>query len=313
MRYHASVFQPHFRPGLEVGGPSFRTAIIIDADSLVESALARSLNPDSWSIRHVCNNSTALALAEVIPCDLILTSEKTSGREDLELLRRLRRVRPHIRLIILTDEATPSDTIASLREHAFSYFSRPFSSESLARMIRSAADGPCWDEGIEVLSATPVWMRLAVSCDLKTAQRLVQFINEFVDIPDSEREDVATAFREILWNALEHGAQFNPNEFVEISYVRARHMIICRVKDPGEGFSMDQLRHTALAIPFEDPVRHSAFYEAQGLRPGGYGLLLARELVDELIYDEKGNDVLLIKYLDSSRSSKLAKGKALGA
>ena len=313
MRYYASVFQPHFRPGIEVGGPSVKTAIVVDADPLVEAALARSLNTGSWSIRHVCNNSTALALAEVIPCDLILASEKTSGGEDLELLRKLRRVRPHIKLIILTDEATPSDVIASMREHAFSYFSRPFSSESLARMIRSAADGPFWDEGIEVLSATPAWMRLAVGCDLKTAQRLVEFINEFVDIADSEREDVATAFREILWNALEHGAQFNSNEFVEVSYVPARHMIICRVKDPGEGFSMDQLRHTALAFPIEDPIRHSAFYEAQGLRPGGYGLLLARELVDELIYDEKGNDVLLIKYLDASRSSKLAKGKALGA
>ena len=313
MRSHASVFQPHFRPGLEVVGPAVKTAIVIDADPLVEAALERSLNRDPWSIRHVCNNSTALALAEAIPCDLILTGEKTSGREDLEVLRKLRRVRPHIRLIILTDEATPSDVIASMREHTFSYLSRPFSSESLACMIRSAADGPCWDEGIEVLSATPVWMRLAVSCDLKTAQRLVQFINELVDIPESEREDVAIAFREILWNALEHGAQFNPDEFVEISYIRARHMIVCRVKDPGEGFSMDQLRHTALAIPLEDPIRHSVFYDGQGLRPGGYGLLLARELVDELIYDEKGNDVLLIKYLDSSRSSKLAKGKALGA
>jgi hypothetical protein len=33
------------------------------------------------------------------------------------------------------------------------------------------------------------------------------------------------------------------------------------------------------------------------LRPGGYGVLLARHFVDELIYGEKGNDVLLIKYL----------------
>jgi len=123
-----------------------------------------------------------------------------------------------------------------MREHAFSYFSKPFSSESLAGMIRSAAEGPCWDEGIEVLSATPKWIRVAVSCDLRTAERLVQFINEIADLPDTEREDVAIAFREILLNAIEHGAHFNSNEFVEISYLRARHMVICRVKDPGEGF-----------------------------------------------------------------------------
>jgi anti-sigma regulatory factor (Ser/Thr protein kinase) len=33
------------------------------------------------------------------------------------------------------------------------------------------------------------------------------------------------------------------------------------------------------------------------LRPGGYGVLLTRHFVDELMYSEKGNEVLLIKYL----------------
>ena len=279
-----------------------RAALVVDVDPQVEAVLTSVLNPESWSIRHAPNNLAALAFAETTPCDLILTSEKTSGKQDVELLRMIRRVRPHTRLIILADEATPTDVIASMRERAFSFFSRPFSSESLAGMIRSAAEGPCWDEGIEVLSATPNWIRLAASCDLRTAERLVQFINEIADLPDAEREDVATAFREILLNAIEHGAHFNPNEFVEISYVRARHMVMCRVKDPGEGFSLDQIRHSALANPPEDPLRHAGYRERQGLRPGGYGVLLAKELVDELIYGEKGNDVLLIKYLDHVRS-----------
>jgi DNA-binding NarL/FixJ family response regulator/anti-sigma regulatory factor (Ser/Thr protein kinase) len=275
-----------------------RTALVVDANSDVDEALTSTLDFESWCIQHVPNNVAALASAETMPCDLILTSEKTSGKQDVELLRKIRRVRPHTRLIILTDEATPADVIAAMRERAFSFFSRPFSPELLADMIRSAAEGPCWDEGIEVLSATPNWIRLAASCDLRTAERMVQFINEIADLPDSERGDVATAFREILLNAIEHGAHFNPNEFVEISYIRSRHMVMCRVKDPGEGFSLDQIRHSALANPPEDPIRHAAYREEHGLRPGGYGVLVARELVDELIYDEKGNDVLLIKYLD---------------
>jgi anti-sigma regulatory factor (Ser/Thr protein kinase)/ActR/RegA family two-component response regulator len=287
-----------------------RTALVIDADPQVEAVLTRALDPESWRIRHASNNTVALALAEATPCDLILTSEKTSGRDDIELLRKIRRVRPHTRLIILTDEATPADVIASMRERAFSFFSRPFSSESLADMILSAAEGPCWDEGIEVLSATPNWIRLAASCDLRTAERLVQFINEVADLPDGEREHVAAAFREILFNAIEHGARFNPNEFVEISYLRARHMVMCRVKDPGKGFSLNQIRHSALANPPEDPLRHATYREEHGMRSGGYGVLLAKELVDELIYDEKGNDVLLIKYLDQAHGSKLPGAKA---
>jgi anti-sigma regulatory factor (Ser/Thr protein kinase) len=37
------------------------------------------------------------------------------------------------------------------------------------------------------------------------------------------------------------------------------------------------------------------------MRPGGYGVLLARHLVDELLYNEQGNEVMLVKYLDQPR------------
>jgi hypothetical protein len=121
----------------------------------------------------------------------------------------------------------------------------PFADDRLDR----AAEGPCWDEGIEVLSATPNWIRLAASYDLRTAERLVQFINEIADLPDTKK-DVATGFREILLNAIERGAHFNPNEFVEISYLRARHMVICCVQDPGESLSRDRNRHILWAALF---------------------------------------------------------------
>jgi anti-sigma regulatory factor (Ser/Thr protein kinase)/CheY-like chemotaxis protein len=281
-----------------------RTALLVDPDPQVLAVLTLTLDPGHWSIQRAPDNITALAMAEARPCDLILTNEKTSGKEDVELLRNIRRVRPHIRLIILTDETTPADVIASMRARAFSYFSKPFSFESLADMIRLAAEGPCWDDGIEVLSATPAWVRLVARCDLRTADRLVQFVNEIADLPDAERNDVAMAFREILLNAIEHGGHFDPNEYVEISYLRARHMVMCRIKDPGEGFSLEEVRHTALANPTEDPLCHAVYREDQGLRPGGYGVLLAKHLVDELIYGEKGNDVLLIKYLDRASGNK---------
>jgi len=202
-----------------------------------------------------------------------------------------------MRLVILADESAPADVLASMREHAFSYFSRPVSYESLAFMIQLAAEGPCWDDGIEILSSTPAWIRLAARCDLSTAERLVQFIHEVAELPDKEKEDVATAFREILLNAIEHGGRFDPSQNVEVAYLRARRMLICRVKDPGQGFSLEEMRHTAMANPPEDPIRHNADREVQGLRPGGYGVLIARHFVDDLIYNEKGNDVVLIKYL----------------
>jgi hypothetical protein len=38
----------------------------------------------------------------------------------------------------------------------------------------------------------------------------------------------------------------------------------------------------------------------KGMRPGDFGLLLAKKQVDDLIYNEKGNEVLLIKHINAS-------------
>lgn len=249
--------------------------------------------------RRICGrNKEALLVAKTQHFDLIVTGAHTTAKEDVELLRRLRLVRPHTRLIILTDEFIPGDIFAAIRERAFSYFARPFSTERLSDMIQAAMTEPYWDDGIEIFSATPDWVRLSVRCDLLTANRLTQFFRECSDLPDAEKEEVAAAFREILLNAIEHGGNLDPAQFVEVGYVRTRRMVMCRVKDPGEGFSLEELKHAALNNPPDNPFFHMSVRETQGLRPGGFGILMAKKLVHELLYNEQGNEVLLVKYLD---------------
>ena len=101
----------------------------MDADPEMKSLLTRILEPRLWAIHHAPNNATALDRIQTKAFDLVLTGEKTSGREDLELLAKIRRARPHTRLIILTMDGTPADVVTAMRKHAFSYFSKPFSEE----------------------------------------------------------------------------------------------------------------------------------------------------------------------------------------
>jgi anti-sigma regulatory factor (Ser/Thr protein kinase) len=252
---------------------------------------------EQWTIVHASDNRDALKLAEASAFDLIITGAKSTGKEDIELLRKIRRVRPHVRLIILTDASTPTDVITAMRERAFSYFTKPFSTASLAEIVRCATTEPFWDDGIELLSATPEWISIIARCDKKTADRLVQFFQEVSDLPAPERDNVANGFREMLLNAIEHGGNLDPSQYVEVGYVRTRKLVMCRIKDPGRGFSLEEIHHAAVNNPSYDPIRHALFREAHGLRPGGYGVLLTRHFVDELMYSEKGNEVLLVKYL----------------
>jgi len=274
-----------------------KNVLVVATDADLRALLTGVLEQGSWAIRHVANNREALKVARDKAFDLVLTSEKTAAREDVELLREIRRVRPHTRLIILTNDGTPADVIASMRERAFSYFTSPYSPDELGHMIRNAVEGPCWDDGIEILGATPELIQVLVRCDVKTAERLVQFLNEIAELPERERNEVAVAFREMLLNAIEHGGRFDPEQYVEIDYVRARHMVTCHIKDPGTGFTLDEIPHAAIANPKDAPLYHIGLREAQGMRPGGFGVLVAQKMVDELIYNQDGNEVLLIKYL----------------
>jgi DNA-binding response OmpR family regulator len=274
-----------------------KTVLVVDAQPQVSDLFVRLAWQEGWALQRAPDNQTALALAKAALIDLVITGQKTPTPDDFELLAGLQSIHPHIRVIILKERGTPEDVIASLRQHAFSYFRTPFDDDVLAEMARLAVAQSCWEDGIEVVSAQPDWIRLLARCTRETAERLVQFLRQ-ADLPYAARDDMAVAGYEILLNAIEHGCKFDSEKYVEIGYLHARRMIMCRVKDPGDGFALDELRHAALNNPAGDLFTHLSAREEQGLRPGGFGLLLANKLVDEMICSEQGNDVILIKYLD---------------
>ena len=279
-------------------------ALLVGGDPDMRSALTLELAPEGWVLEEVSDLDAALAAARAQDFQLIVTSRESSGQEDVQFLRQVRRIRPHARVIIVTDESKPEDVIASMREHAFGYLSRGLSVDALAQTVRAVLNTPTWTDGIEIVSATPKLITLAVRCQMVTAERLMQFLGEITDLPEDEARDAGMAFREMLLNAMEHGGKFDPEKYVEVCYVRARHVVMARIKDPGDGFTLEEVRHAAIANPPDDPIAHVIRRNEAGMRPGGYGVMLAKHLVDELIYGEKGNEVLLVKYLPGFEPSR---------
>ena len=145
-------------------------------------------------------------------------------------------------------------------------------------------------------SAVPHWIALRVACRRVNAERLTHFMNELSgDLPATERYQLITAFREVLLNAMEHGAGFDPEKVVEVAAVRTRRTLVYYFKDPGPGFNVQE---PGLVASEPDPLTHLDRREASGRRAGGFGLLLTSKLVDEVHYNERGNEVILIKHLD---------------
>jgi anti-sigma regulatory factor (Ser/Thr protein kinase) len=94
---------------------------------------------------------------------------------------------------------------------------------------------------------------------------------------------------------MEHGAGFDPDKVVDVHAVRTKRTVVYYFKDPGPGFNV----HAPERVASEhDPLTHLEAREANGQRAGGFGLLLAGKLVDELYFNERGNEVILVKHLD---------------
>jgi CheY-like chemotaxis protein len=228
--------------------------------------------------------------------DIMLLDVWMPRMDGLGVLDRLktRKVRP--RIVVMTSDDTPETLLRAIRQQVSNYVHKPVEPVALVTLVRetlNAAEEP----PIEVVSARANWVELLVPCQREVADRLQTVMTRVeADLPDDVRESVGYAFRELLLNAVEWGGKLDPTRKVRIAYVRAQRMLMYRIADPGSGFRMEDLSHAAITHP-DDPIEHMRIREEKGLRPGGFGLLMVRAKVDELIYNEKQNEVIFVKYL----------------
>ncbi|HEX4595220.1 MAG TPA: response regulator [Bryobacteraceae bacterium] len=272
--------------------------LIVDDDPDVHQLLMAALAAPDRQIESASDGLAGLRCIEVAPYDLVMTDVNMPGLDGMALLERIRSLRPDTRVLVMTVANTPENVIRAIRERAFSYFSKPFTINSVIEMVDRALTSSAPASDIEVLSARPNWLELRLACKMETADRILQFLRELgVGLRPAERDNIATAFREILLNAIEHGGGSDPLKTVTVTYIRTERAVLYFVRDPGKGFSFQALTHAAVANPLDSPFEHAEIRERMGMRPGGFGIFMTRELVDEVIYNEKGNEVLLIKYL----------------
>jgi DNA-binding NarL/FixJ family response regulator len=273
--------------------------LIIGSHTPVSREIGDALKAIGLPMEFSAGPADALKRLRSNPFDVVITSADSDIDENLALLEEMRSIRPDVKCVVLAQQSTPDKVIAALRARVYACFTPPFDPEEIAILASSAAADIQSRDDIQILSARPGWVSIRAHCRLITAERLLSFAKELsAQLPVDARQEIIQAFREILMNAMEHGAKFNPEQVVEVNAIRTARTMVFRVRDPGTGFRKESLPHAATANTPEDPTAHILLRKEQGMRAGGYGLLLASGTVDELIYNETGNEVILIKYLD---------------
>ncbi len=273
--------------------------LVTDDDRSIRHLVRSILKGAGHDVEEAENGAAALDKIRADRFDLALLDIWMPEMTGLELLEHLKKEARSPKVVMLTSDDAPKSLLQAARDQAFRYLKKPFVPQDLLEAVDGALAAKTGLPTIEVVSAQPDWVELLVPCDLEVAMRIHDFLEHLkTDLPSDTREKLGQAFRELLMNAVEWGGKLDPTRKVRISYIRAKRMVLYRIADPGQGFKIDQLPHAAISFPEDQPIEHLNVREAKGIRPGGFGLLMTRALVDELIYNEAHNEVVFVKYLD---------------
>jgi CheY-like chemotaxis protein/anti-sigma regulatory factor (Ser/Thr protein kinase) len=269
--------------------------LVVDDDSGTRHLLGGILTKAGFKTTVARNGEEALEALRRGRCDLMLLDVWMPKMNGLELLERIQTWKRRPRVVVMTSDDAPETLLEVVRKQAFKYVHKPVEPLELLQTVRDILKAPDAPR-IEVVSARPEWVELVVPCTRDAVDRIQEVMAQLEsDLSAKLRESTAFAFRELLLNAIEWGGKLDPSRTVRIACLRSPRLLLYRIADPGPGFDVERLPHAA--IGHEDPVAHMETREAQGIRPGGFGLLMVTASADELLYNEKRNEVVFIKYL----------------
>ena len=271
--------------------------LVVEDEPTTRHLLAAVLESGGYRVEAAADGVAGLEALRREPADLVLLDIWMPHMNGLEVLARMRAEQLHTRAIVMTSDDTPETLLRAVREQAYQYVTKPVEPARLLALVEQALEAAA-APAIEVLSARPDWVELLVPCDTATAERIQEFMARLdAQLPSEVRESVGSVFHEMLMNAIEWGGKLDPNAKVRISCLRARRMVLYRIADPGPGFRFEELPHAAVSYAGERMAESAVVRQERGLRPGGFGILMARQMVDELLYNEKHNEVVFVKYL----------------
>lgn len=272
--------------------------LVAEDDETTRQMLRGVLKSGGYSVSMVSDGQAALKALRKKKFDLFFLDIWMPKMSGLDLLAQLEGETGMPKIVVMTSDKTSDTMLQVLRGRVYQFMAKPLDAENILELVRDGLASEPTAPPIEVLSAKPDWLELLVPCERSVVNRVRGFLMQLeADLPEEVRNNVGYAFRELLNNAIEWGGRLDPNQKVRISYIRTARMLMYRIDDPGPGFRIEELKHAAINDPEDDPLAHAKVREEIGLRPGGLGIFMTQSLVDELVYNEKRNEVVLVKYL----------------
>jgi len=112
--------------------------LIVDDEESVRDSLYNWFLEDGFRVESAENAKKALTILESDQFDIILADIKMPGMDGLEMLRRIKSLKPDAIVIVMTAFATVDTAVKALKDGAYDYVTKPFDPDDLTHLIRNA-------------------------------------------------------------------------------------------------------------------------------------------------------------------------------
>lgn len=138
------------------------------------------------------------------------------------------------------------------------------------------------------------WVELTTKSNIESAERVAELLSTLAaqKVSQDDRDEIKIVANELLGNAIEWGNCHDESLAVKVSYALFDGEIVMKVEDEGEGFNPEEVPD-----PSHNPLEVLNDRTEQGKRMGGFGILMAKKLMDRVVYSARGNAVIISKSL----------------
>jgi len=273
------------------------TALIVEDHPDQAELVARLLRLHDYVPIVAETGESGLEMVRQFAPDIVLLDLMLPDINGFDVCRRLRSDRATMLtpVVMLTALGDSENRLRGFRVGANAYVTKPYGMQELFDAIAAAR---AWRADIEQGN-----MQGEIHVELNSEVTLLQDLNDFLmslckstPLEHDQVMQLRQAVMEIAQNAIEWGNLHQSDRLVNITYRIFDDRIEIVVRDQGTGFDLNNLPHAA--IP-DDPFSHLDVRDKLGLRAGGFGLMICKGMVDELRYNDAGNEVTLIKQFHS--------------
>lgn len=276
-----------------------RTVLIVDDERDTNDILASLVRARDFEPIQLFSGAQVVAAVYEKAPDIILLDLMLPDVDGFAICDQLKRTRATnlVPIIMVTALQDASHRAAGVRVGANGYLTKPFTPAQLYAAIDSALS---WRKEHEQ-RGTEGEINFDVRSELTYLQQANDMLSDlFLRTPLTERQikDLKQVIMEMGGNAIEWGHGKNAELVLRITYRIDPSAVTLVIQDQGPGFDPGKIPHAASD---EDPIGHLDIRNELGLREGGFGIMLAKGLVDDFRYNERGNEVTLVKRFEAKK------------